>query len=142
MTDAFWCIPEAVAGGNDAAASDQLEGGDLVLFYLVQTNTEPCFLGNATLDSGWKRLEVEEAKRLCHREFLDCDTGVLLKDINKWEPPLFVSEIHGKGAFSAGHKQFGRYFQGSFKRLNNCYEYETILEEHKLGSHRKKSMIG
>ncbi len=126
MTDGFW----STRGSLESKIAAELKEGDSVLFYPAQTGKEGCFLGTATLASAFRKLGVEDAKKILHKEFLDCDTGVFITCIDRWAKPLLVSELRGKGAFGLRRVPFGQFFKGNFKRLKTRDEYETIMRAH------------
>ena len=127
----FWGIREYSENGRLEANVKNLKKGDYAVFYLVGKGGSS-FLGTCVLDSGFERLDPERAKEAVHREFLDCETGVMLKEVNKWAKPLPMECLRGKDSFVRRGGKFGSYFQGSIKRIKHKEEYYTIIREHEL----------
>lgn len=129
--DGFWGIPEYTENGRPTANIGDLKKGDHVLFYLVGTGGSR-FIGTCVLDSGFERLDPESAKKIVHREYLDCETGVFLKAVDRWAKPLPIENLRGKDSFVAGGGKFGSHFQGRIKKIKHKEEYNIILREHEL----------
>ena len=130
MRDGFWALREQNEKGRLEANISLLKKGDCVVFYVVGLGGSR-FLGTAVLDSGFETLDVEQAKKIVHREYLDWDQGVFLKDINRWVKPLPMEALRGKESFVANGGKFSTFFQGSIKKISRK-EYETIFSEHEL----------
>ena len=137
MNDRFWGIREDSEKSKGAADLSQLEKGDFALFYLVEPGRESHFLGTASLDSGFEKLDTDKAKILIHKEFLDTDQGVFLTAIDKWEKHLSVECLRGKGPFGDGRVKFSPFFKGNVKKLGSREDYEIIISEHKINSDLK-----
>lgn len=129
MRDGFWGIREQNEKGRLEANVSLLKKGDHAVFYLVGLGGSR-FLGTAVLDSGFETLDAEKAENIVHREYLDWDQGVFLKDINRWAKPLPMESLHGKESFVKGGK-FSPFFQGAIKKIS-IQEYKIILHEHEL----------
>ena len=129
MQDAFWGIN--LNQEKTKTKAQQLEEGDHVVFYLVAKGHLNRFLGTAVLNSKLKNLDPDEAKNVVHKEFLDYESGVLLKSIDKWVNFVSVEDIRGKGIFASG-KAFSQFFEGSIKKLKNQEEFNTIIQEYYL----------
>jgi predicted RNA-binding protein with PUA-like domain len=129
--ECFWGIREYNEKGRLEARVGELQKGDYVVFYLVGKNGSR-FLGTCVLDSGFERLNPDRAKKIIHREYLDLEEGVSLKEVDKWAKPLSIECLRGKDSFVAKGGKFGSYFQGSIKRIRTKEEYDTIIREHEL----------
>jgi len=127
----FWGIREYGENERLEANVRNLKKGDRAVFYLVGKGGSS-FLGTCVLDSGFERLNPEKAKEIVHREFLDCETSVFLKAVDRWAKPLPMECLRGKDSFVAGGGKFGSYFQGSIKKIKHKEEYDTIIHEHEL----------
>ena len=77
MSEFFWGVKGITKSGRKAANVDSLKRGDDVLFYLVGKGGY-CFLGTATLSSGFRDLTPDESARITHKEYLDWEQGVSL----------------------------------------------------------------
>jgi hypothetical protein len=132
MRDGFWALREENEKGRLEANISLLKKGDYALFYLVGLGGSR-FLGTAILDSGFEQLDAETAKNIVHREYLDWDQGVFLKDINKWVNPLPMEALRGKESFVADGGKISPFFQGAIKKIS-IQEYYIILREHELVS--------
>ena len=130
MHDGFWAIRERNEKGRVEANVSLLKKGDCAVFYLVGLGGSR-FLGTAILDSGFETLDDEKAKEIVHREYLDWDQGVFLKEINRWAKPLPIESLHGKESFVANGGKINPFFQGSIKKMGR-QEYEIIIREHEL----------
>jgi hypothetical protein len=130
MHDGFWALKEQNGKGRLETNVSLLKKGDHVVFYVVGLGGSR-FLGTAVLDSGFVTLDTEQAKKFVHREYLDWDQGVFLKDINKWTKPLTMEALRGKESFVANGGKFSAFFQGRIKKISRK-EYETIFSEHEL----------
>ena len=73
----------------------------------------------------------EETKEIVHRDFLDWNQGVFLKNIRKWAKPLPMENLHGKESFVPDGERIVPFFQGNIKRISRK-TYETIFREHEL----------
>ena len=131
IKECFWGIREYDKSGKLNSKVALPKEGDFVLFYLVGKEEGGSFVGTAVLDSGYVRLDDEQAKRVVHGEFVDCDQGFLLRQTEKWAKPLPVENLRGKGGFTSTGN-FGSFFQGNIKRIKRSQDYETIVEEHEL----------
>ncbi len=127
----FWGIREYDEKGRQEANAKDLKKGDRAVFYLVGKGGST-YLGTCVLDSGFEKLDAEKSKEIVHREFLDCETGVFLKEVDRWAKPLPMECLRGKDSFVAGGGKFGSYFQGSIKKIKRKEEYDTIIREHEL----------
>ena len=132
MCDGFWAIRERNEKGKAEANVSLLKKGDIAVFYLVGTGGSR-FLGTAVLGSGFEQLDEKKTKEIVHRDFLDWDQGVFLKDINQWIKPLPIENFHGKESFVANGGKISPFFQGNIKRISRK-TYETIFREHELVS--------
>jgi len=137
MTDGFWGIKEDPAKSKSVDSLESLEKGDHVIFYLVEPGQESRFLGTATIDSNYHKIDSEKEAKIIHKAYLDCDQGVFLKEIDRWSSSLSVENLRGKGPFGDGRARFGPFFQGSVKLLESAEAFETIINEHKLFSDLK-----
>jgi|SRR3990170_6498385 len=131
IKECFWGIHEYSENGRLDANVRGLKKGDCVVFYLVGKGGSS-FLGTCVLDSDFEKLDPEKAKKIIHREYLDWDQGVFLKEVSKWAKPLPIECLRGKKSFVAGGGKFGSYFQGSIKKIKHREEYDTIVREHEL----------
>lgn len=129
--ECFWGIRECDEKGRLEANARNLKKGDFAVFYLVGKDRSS-FLGTCVLDSGFEKLTLEKAREIVHQEFLDCETGVFLKLVDKWVKPLPMECLRGKDSFVASGGKFGSYFQGSIKKIKHKGEYDTIVREHEL----------
>lgn len=127
----FWGIREYGENGRLETNAKNLEKGDRSVFYLVGKGGSS-YLGTSVLDSGFERLNAEKSKEIVHREFLDCETGIFLKEVDRWVKPLPIKCLRGKDSFVVGGGKFGSYFQGSIKKIKHKQEYDTIIREHEL----------
>jgi hypothetical protein len=130
MKDGFWAIKEHNEKGKVDTNIGLLKKGDRAVFYLVGLG-ESRFVGTAVLDSGFVQLDAEKTEEIVHREFLDWDQGVFLKDICRWTKPLPIENLHGKESFVADGGKITPFFQGSIKGISR-QTYETIFREHEL----------
>jgi len=130
MAENFWEIRERTADGKRTANITYLKKGDIAVVYLVGMEGH-CFLGTCVLDSGFRRLDREEAKKITHEEYLDWKRGVFFKDIDKWDKPLPIECLRGKVSFIPINGNYGSYLQGSVKRISKP-DYDTIVREHEL----------
>ena len=131
VKEGFWGIPEYNETGRLEPNIGNLKKGDYVVFYLVGTGGSR-FVGTCVLDSGFEHLDPESAKKIVHSEYLDCETGVFLKDVERWAKPLPIENLRGKDSFVAGGGKFGSHFQGRIKKIKRKEEYDTIIREHEL----------
>ena len=131
MQDCFWGIKERSESGRLEAYVGELKKDDRVVFYLVGAKGSS-FLGTCVLDSGFERLDPEIAKKIMHRDFLDWNEGVFLREIDKWAKPLPIENLREKGPFATGGGKFGPFFQGTIKKIKRKAEYDTIIHEHEL----------
>jgi hypothetical protein len=129
--EGFWGIREYNEKGRLEANIGNLKKGDHVVFYLVGVGGSR-FVGTCVLDSGFERLDPERAKLIVHPEYLDFETGVFLKAVERWAKPLPIENLRGKDSFVAGGGKFGSHFQGSIKKIKHKGEYNTIIREHEL----------
>jgi predicted RNA-binding protein with PUA-like domain len=129
--ECFWGIREFSEKGKREANIDLLKKGDYAVFYLVAKEGSR-FLGTCILDSGYTRLDEEQAKKIVHREYIDCDQGVFLRDVDRWAKPLPIENLRGKDSFVAMGGKLGSFFQGSIKKIKHPEDYSTIIKEHKL----------
>jgi hypothetical protein len=129
--EGFWGIREYDEKGRAEANARKLKKGDFAVFYLIGRDRSS-FLGTAVLDSGFERLNPEKAREIVHREYLDCETGVFLKELCRWAKPLPMECLRGKDSFVVGGGKFGSYFQGSIKKIKHKGEFDTIVREHEL----------
>jgi len=132
MHDGFWALKERNEKGRLEENVSSLQKGDHALFYLVGQGGSR-FLGTAVLDSGFEQLDEKKTKEIVHRDFLDWDTGVFLKDINRWAKPLPIESLHGKESFVPEGGKVKPFFKGTIKKISR-QEYEIIYREHKLVS--------
>ena len=130
MQDGFWAIKEQNEKGRLETNLGLLKKDDQVLFYLVGLGGSR-FQGTAVLDSGFVTLNSEEAKKIVHREYLDWDQGVFLKEIKKWVKPLPMEALRGKESFVADGGTITPFFQGAIKKISSK-EYGIIFREHEL----------
>lgn len=137
MSDGFWCIKEDSEKGKSTADLSQLEKGDSAIFYLVEPGRESRFLGTATLDSAFEKLDDEKAKTLIHEDFLDTDRGVFLTSVDKWQKHMSVECLRGKGPFGDGRVKFSPFFKGNVKQLGSREDYEIIIQEHDINKDLK-----
>jgi hypothetical protein len=131
IKEGFWGIREYNEKGRLSAKVGDLKKGDFVVFYLVSSGGRR-FIGTCVLDSGFERLDPERAKLIVHREYLDCETGVFVKNVDKWAKPLPMECLRGKDSFVAAGGKFGSHFKGSIKKIKNKEEYDIIIQEHEL----------
>lgn len=127
----FWGIREYDEKGRQETNAKNLKKGDRTVFYLVGKGGSG-YLGTCVLDSDFVKLDAEKAKEIIHREFVDCETGVFLKEVDRWTKPLPIECLRGKDSFVEGSGKFGSYFQGSIKKIKRKQEYDTIIREHEL----------
>jgi hypothetical protein len=131
IKERFWCIKETDEKGRPQPNTDLLKKDDAVVFYLVGKGGSR-FVGTAVLDSGYVQLNEEQTQGIVHRDFLDGDTGVFLKKVDKWAKPLPIESLRGKESWVAAGGKFGAYFQGSIKKMKDNEEYDIIIREHEL----------
>lgn len=129
--EGFWAIRERSEDGKLEANVGFLEMGDYAVFYLVGKGGSR-FLGTCVLDSGYTRLDAEQAKNIVHREYIDSNQGVFIKNVDKWAKPLPVECLRGKESLAHGGGNFGAHFQGSIKKIKRKEDYDAILHEHEL----------
>jgi hypothetical protein len=130
--EGFWAIRERTANGKLEARAFQLRKGDYALFYLVDKDSNR-FVGTCILDSGFMELSEEQAKNLVHREFIDWNQGVFIKDVDTWAKSLPIKYLREKEASGQRAAKVGTHFQGSIKKINR-QDYAAILHEHELES--------
>jgi hypothetical protein len=121
---------EYAANGKLEAKASQLQKGDYALFYLVDKDSGR-FVGNCVLDSGFVQLSEEQAKSLVHREFIDWNQGVFIKNVDKWTVPLPIKYFREKESLGQKTVKVGTHFQGSIKKIDRK-DYVAILREHEL----------
>lgn len=129
--EGFWGLREYNEKGRAETKVKDLKKGDFVVFYLVAQGGGR-FIGTCVLDSGFERIDTERAKLIVHHDYLDCETGVFVKNVKRWAKPLPMESLRGKDSFVAGGGKFGSHFQGSIKKIKHKAEYDTILREHQL----------
>ena len=129
--EGFWGIRERNEKGRLEPNVAELQKGDRVLFYLVGAGGSR-FLGSCVLDSGYVKVDPEKAQEIIHRDYLDWDQGVFLKDVDRWAKPLPIECLRGKDSFVASGGKFGSHFQGSIKKIKNKEDYDIIIREHEL----------
>ncbi len=129
--EGFWALKEYDEKGHLDPNVGLLKKGDHVVFYLVGQGGSR-FVGTCVLDSGFEKLDNEKAEQIVHRDYLDWDQGVFLKDVHKWVKPLPMECLRGKESFVPNGGKFGAYFQGSIKKIKTKQEFDTILREHEL----------
>jgi hypothetical protein len=134
--EGFWGIMEYNEKGRLEPNIENLKKDDRALFYLVGVNGSS-FLGSCVLASGFEKLDSADVKKIVHQEYLDCDQGVFLKDVDKWVKPLPIENLRGKDSFVGGGGKFGPYFQGSIKKIKTREEYDLIISEHELNDLNK-----
>jgi hypothetical protein len=127
--ECFWAIKERSENGKLEPNAALLKKGDRALFYLVGKGTSR-FLGSCVLDSGFTQLSSEQAKFIVHKEFIDHDQGVFIKDVDKWPKPLLVDLLRKESLVQQGIN-IGAHFQGSIKKIDRK-DYDAILHEHEL----------
>ena len=130
VKEGFWGLRKYNEKGHLEANIENLKKSDCVVFYLVGAGGGR-FIGNCVLDSDFERLDPERAKLIVHSDYLDCETGVFLKDVERWAKPLPLENLRGKNSFVAGGGKFGSHFQGSIKKIKRK-EFDTIIREHEL----------
>lgn len=126
--DKFWGLQERTASGRRTVNIAYLKKGDMVLFYLVGGHS---FLGTCVLASSFRKLEKEEAKRLTHEGYLDWNQGVFLKRVDKWDEHLPIECLRGKVSFVPCDGNYGKYLQGSVKKITEL-DYSTVVCEHNI----------
>jgi hypothetical protein len=131
MQDGFWGIREHTPDGRQEAHLEELKKDDCVLFYLVGAKGNS-FLGTATLDSDYTKLDDEAAKEIFHSDFLDNYQGVFLRDIDKWGKPLPMEAFRGKDSFVPGGGKVGAFFKGYIKKIKHKEEFDMVIREHEL----------
>jgi predicted RNA-binding protein with PUA-like domain len=129
-SEGFWAIREHAANGKLEAKASQLQKGDYALFFLVDKDGSQ-FVGTCMLDSGFMQLSEEQAKNLVHREFIDWNQGVFIKDVDKWAEPLPIKYLREKESFRQSGVKVGTHFQGRIKKIEQK-DYVVILHEHEL----------
>ena len=129
-SEGFWAIRERAVNGKLEAKASQLKKGDYAVFYLVDKDSNR-FVGTCILDSGFTQLSEEQAKNIVHREFIDWNQGVFIKDVHKWAKPLPIKYLKEKESLGQRGVKVGTHFQGSIKEIDNK-EYVAILNEHEL----------
>jgi hypothetical protein len=131
ISERFWGLPQYAETGKGTPHVMDLKTGDHILFYLV-TPDGSRFLGNCILDSNYTTLDEEASKKLFHLEYIDHNQGVFLKNIDKWNKPVPVEQLKGKGSFVRGTGTFASFFQGNIKKMESRKEYEAVISEHNL----------
>lgn len=124
MQDRAWGLKTHSDSGRRTANIDKLRRGDKVLFYLGGKDGH-CFLGTCTLNSSFQNL-IEVA---VHEDYLDWKQGVLIKDIEKWNP-LPIERLRGKVRFVPIKGNYGSYIQGSITGIS-AEDYKTVVYENK-----------
>jgi hypothetical protein len=130
-SEGFWALKTQDEKGRLDPNVGLLKKGDSVIFYLVGQGGSR-FVGTCVLDSGFVKLDAEKAEQIVHREYLDWDEGVYIKEVKKWARPLPIESLRGKDSFVSVGGKFGAYFKGSIRKIKNKQEYETIIREHEL----------
>lgn len=128
INEKFWGIREFNEKGKRDNKVDSLEEGDYAIFYLIGKNANS-FIGNCILDSGYQTLDAGLSKNLVHKEYIDYNKGVFLKEAYKWVKHLPIDSLRSLESFNISG--LGAYFQGNIKKLKNCYEYQAIINLHK-----------
>jgi hypothetical protein len=129
----FWGLQEFTEKGKAETNIAELKQGDHALFYLVSKERGGRFLGSAILESGFVYLTDEQAKQIVHKEYIDHNQGVFLKEVEKWTPPLPADHLQGKVSFAkGGGSTVELFFQGSIKKIKDAKDFETIIKEHEL----------
>jgi hypothetical protein len=131
ISECFWSFPQFTETGKPTPHIMDLKTGDSVLFYLVNPLGSK-FIGNCVLDSDYTTLDEETTKKLLHTEYIDHNQGVFLKNIDRWNKPLPVDQLKGKGSFVRGSGTFASFFKGSIKKIDSRKEYEAVISEHNL----------
>ncbi len=127
--EGFWSIKERAEGKPEPNAA-LLQKGDKAIFYLISKGKdESKFIADCTLDSEFVQLDEAQTTALVHREFIDSDQGVFIKDVHKWNKPLPVGNLKGKDGFVHRTCSVGSHFQGSLKKIEKI-DYEAIMHEH------------
>jgi hypothetical protein len=129
-SEGFWAIRERTVNGKPEAKVTQLQKGDYALFYLVDKEGGR-FVGTCNLDSGFIQLSEEQAKKIVHREFIDWDKGVFIKDVEKWTKFLPIKVLREMESFGQRDAKVGTHFQGIIKKIDPK-TYRAIIQEHEL----------
>jgi hypothetical protein len=125
IKEQFWGIREYTEKGKKETKLDALEKGDCVVFYLVG-KYGGSFIGSCVLDSGYETLDEEQAKKIVHREYIDYNKGVFIKEIHKWAKHLPVESLRTAESFH-NYGNLGAYFQGSIKKIKNSSDYKALI---------------
>lgn len=128
--EGFWGIKEFDEKGKRENSVEQLKKGDYAVFYLVSKSGNR-FIGTCILDSDYIQLDDEQAKQIVHREYIDSQQGVFIKEVDRWPKPLPSEVLRGKASFMRGSGKIGPFFQGSLKKIKNTKDYEAIISTHK-----------
>lgn len=128
--EGFWGIREIDENGKRETNVTKLKKGDRVIFYLVDKNSSR-FIGTCEIDSEYVQLDAEQAKKLVHREFIDPEQGVFIKNVDRWEKTLPIDMLRGEASFINRSGKFGPFFQGRIKKIKHVTDYEAIIAAHK-----------
>ena len=128
--EGFWGIRELDENGKHETNASLLKKGDSALFYLVSKSSSR-FIGSCVLDSDFLKLDAEQAKNIIHREFIDPDQGVFIKNVDRWAKTLSVDSLRDGSPSANRSSKFGSFFQGSIKKIKNTNDYQAIINAHK-----------
>jgi hypothetical protein len=131
VTERFWSFKEHNEKGKMEVNLNLISPGDCALFYSVSKEGGNRFLGSCILESAYVQLDEEQERQLVHKEFIDYNQGVFLKEVDKWKHPLPLENLQGKVSFMRSERKAGLFFQGSIKQIEN-QDYRLIIREHKL----------
>jgi hypothetical protein len=129
IKELFWSIRECTEKGKKETKLDALEKGDYVVFYLVGKYGSS-FIGSCVLDSAYLTLDEEQAKKIVHREYIDYNKGVFIKEIHKWAKHLPVESLRTAESLH-NYANLGAYFQGSIKKMKSSNDYTALIALHK-----------
>lgn len=129
IKEKFWSIREYNEKGKKESKIFFLEKGDFVVFYLVG-KFGSSFIGTCVLDSSYETLSEVDAKKIVHREYVDYNKVVFIRDIQKWKRHLPVQSLKDKELFH-GRTSIGSYFQGSIKQIKNGEDFKALVALYK-----------
>ncbi|NLE06534.1 MAG: EVE domain-containing protein [Crenarchaeota archaeon] len=128
--EGFWGIKEIGENGKRESNVDSLKKGDFALFFLIGKNINR-FIGTCELDSDYIQLDEEQTKKIVHKEYIDNNQGVFIKNVDRWSNKLSVDSLRTEKPLKYRNINIGTFFKGNIKKIRQANDYTAIIKFHK-----------